>query len=121
MPFRSKHQCNVPNCKALTNERFCEMHAKQAEKAYEAKREVNQPWRKWYFIPWYRKAVDMFKAEHPLCAECAREGHDHTGGHLDHIVPHKGDWELFSNQANWQNLCGHHHNVKTAQEGRWGV
>lgn len=40
---------------------------------------------------------------------------------VDHIVPHKGNHELFWDRDNWQALCHHCHSVKTATEdGGWG-
>ncbi|WP_328203649.1 hypothetical protein [Brevibacillus nitrificans] len=35
---------------------------------------------------------------------------------VDHIIPHKGDKELFWDQKNWQGLCDSHHSRKTAKE-----
>ena len=37
---------------------------------------------------------------------------------VDHIQPHRGDYELFWAQTNWQALCGPHHQVKTGRETR---
>ncbi|WP_309242099.1 HNH endonuclease [Paenibacillus sp. S150] len=31
-------------------------------------------------------------------------------------MPHKGDMELFWNEANWQPLCASCHGIKTAKE-----
>jgi 5-methylcytosine-specific restriction protein A len=40
---------------------------------------------------------------------------------LDHIIPHKGNNELFWDESNHQGLCKHHHSLKTAKEdGGWG-
>jgi len=60
--------------------------------------------------------VEIFKARNPLCAICAQEGHDHSGGQVDHIKPHRGNYDLFWDVKNWQNLCAHHHAVKTSKE-----
>lgn len=35
---------------------------------------------------------------------------------VDHIIPHRGNMELFWRRENWQPLCEKHHNVKTAKE-----
>jgi hypothetical protein len=36
---------------------------------------------------------------------------------IDHKIPHKGDYELFWNQDNWQSLCAScHSGVKRIQE-----
>jgi len=35
---------------------------------------------------------------------------------VDHIVPHRGSYELFWNQRNWQSLCKRCHDLKTGYE-----
>lgn len=41
---------------------------------------------------------------------------------VDHIIPHRGDMKLFWDEDNWQSLCKHCHDVKTAKEdGGLGV
>ena len=35
---------------------------------------------------------------------------------VDHIVPHKGDYDRFYDVSNWQSLCRYHHNAKTYKE-----
>jgi 5-methylcytosine-specific restriction enzyme A len=39
---------------------------------------------------------------------------------VDHRVPHRGNHELFWDEANWQGMCKRCHDTKTAREGRWG-
>ena len=39
---------------------------------------------------------------------------------VDHIIPHKGNLELFWDEDNLQALCKPCHDRKTAKEGRWG-
>lgn len=57
-----------------------------------------------------------YLAMHPLCVECKAEGVLAAAIIVDHIVPHRGDPGLFYDQTNWQPLCKHHHDVKTAAE-----
>ncbi len=62
-----------------------------------------------------------FLAEHPLCVECQRSGRVVAATVVDHKRPHKGDRGLFWDRANWQPLCEHCHNRKTArQDGGFG-
>lgn len=35
---------------------------------------------------------------------------------VDHIIPHRGDQQLFWDTNNWQGLCKPCHSRKTAQE-----
>ena len=63
----------------------------------------------------YQRARAAFLADNPLCAECRREGRTVGAAELDHVVPiaEGGD---FWDRANWQGLCGPHHEAKTATE-----
>lgn len=65
----------------------------------------------------WKEARLRWLVEHPLCAECEREGKVTAGVVVDHVDPHKGDVVKFWNRANWQTLCGHHHAVKTGRGG----
>ncbi len=69
----------------------------------------------------WRKATQRFKMENPLCVECLAEGRVTAVQVVDHIVPHKGDVDLFWDRGNWQSLCKKHHSQKTAkQDGGFG-
>lgn len=61
----------------------------------------------------WRRARRLHLAEHPLCAECERQGITTAATVVDHIVPHRGDERLFWNTANWQSLCKTCHDAKT--------
>jgi 5-methylcytosine-specific restriction protein A len=63
----------------------------------------------------WQKASKRFLREHPLCVACAAEGRDESATLVDHVKPHRGDYELFWNEKNWQSLCERHHNLKTAR------
>ena len=58
----------------------------------------------------------MFLNRNPLCVECLKEGRTEPATVVDHIIPHRGDRELFWQKSNWQSLCAYHHGVKTAKE-----
>jgi len=66
----------------------------------------------------WQQASKAFLRAHPLCAECRRQGRYTQAEVVDHIVPHRGNRELFWNRANWQPLCKHCHDRKTAREDR---
>ena len=61
----------------------------------------------------WRKYRLSFLADHPLCVECRKAGMVVEATVVDHIVPHRGDYELFWEPANHQPLCERHHNRKT--------
>ena len=70
--------------------------------------------RRGYDSAW-RKARLLFLAEHPLCVTCQAEGCLTPASVVDHIKPHRGDWRLFWDSANWQALCKRHHDSKTGR------
>ena len=66
----------------------------------------------------WERARKVFLAEHPMCADCLRRGWYTPATVVDHIVPHKGDQDLFWDDRNWQPLCKACHDRKTARRGR---
>ena len=66
----------------------------------------------------WRKISKAFLKAHPLCVRCFAEGRYTKATVVDHIIPHRGDRELFWDRSNWQPLCKHHHDVKTMTEDR---
>lgn len=64
----------------------------------------------------WQQARAGYLRKHPLCVHCQREGRVEPATELDHIVPHRGDKDLFWSRANWQGLCRMHHSRKTAAE-----
>lgn len=67
-----------------------------------------------YDRDWQRESK-IYLADHPWCVECLKEGKHVPATVVDHIKPHRGDRRLFWDRYNWQGLCEHHHNQKTAR------
>jgi 5-methylcytosine-specific restriction enzyme A len=69
----------------------------------------------------WRKVRAGFLRSHPLCARCEQDGVTTAATVVDHIVAHRGDRAKFWDHDNWQALCKHCHDRKTATEdGGWG-
>ena len=66
----------------------------------------------------YVKMRKRFLAEHPLCAECERQGVVTPAQELDHIIPVEKAPELFWDVENLQGLCKRDHLEKTRAENR---
>ena len=113
-PMKPRHPCNRPDCVNLTNDRFCEQHKKEANRAYNQTRDPVTM--QWASSKRYKSKRAYFLRRHPLCVECEREGRIRPGTQLDHIVAHKGDYSLFWDESNWQMLCHRCHSRKTAKE-----
>jgi 5-methylcytosine-specific restriction protein A len=89
--------CPVRGCPNLTSGRWCQVHSQSAgHHLYNSKR--------------WKLLRDAVRVEQPFCQEpgCRR-----LTDHVDHIVPHRGDVELFYQKTNLQGLCVEHHGAKT--------
>ena len=65
----------------------------------------------------WRKEREHFLRDNPLCKYCLELGVVHRAEVVDHIVPHKGNHDLFWDSSNWQPLCKHcHDSVKQREE-----
>lgn len=117
MPNKPMRPCSKTGCRELTTDTYCAAHKKDA-RTYDnnresaAKRGYDSQWRK-ARLGWLRK--------HPLCAEHERQGYVVQATEVDHIIPHKGDKDLFWDSTNnWQSLCKSCHSAKTVREdGGW--
>jgi len=124
-PFAPKRPCpgagmrrnSCPNLIAK-GERYCSMcmPAHTKEKHAQSREYEQTPGRQWMKSRRWRKAREIFLNEHPLCAECLKESRDKAATIVDHIKPHRGDYELFWDTTNWQALCASHHSSKTNSE-----
>lgn len=108
MPLTAPQPCGHPGCAALVRERtYCEAHT--VKQVSSSKMGYDSKW---------VKARRAFLQQHPLCAECLRQGRTTQALVVDHIVPHRGDRRLFWDRKNWQALCDYRspyncHGVKT--------
>lgn len=69
-----------------------------------------------YGARWKRERL-LYLQAHPLCVECLKRGRVVPATVVDHVVPHKGDYQRFWDAAgNWQSLCSGCHNRKTVRE-----
>ena len=76
--------------------------------------------RKRGYDPQWEWATAHYKAAHPWCFGCQAIGLQRKTQVVDHIVPHRGDKQLFWSESNWQPCCLWHHNtVKQSLELRY--
>lgn len=64
----------------------------------------------------WRQISKAFVVSNPYCAEHSRQGKIASSEVTDHIIPHKGDMDLFWDPSNWQALCKRCHDRKSATE-----
>lgn len=118
MPSKALKPCAYPRCKNYaTNKGYCQDHQQQTRQYDKERGNAHQ---RGYDAKW-RKAREYFLSENPLCVMCQQQGRITPANVVDHIQPHKGNQDLFWDEANWQPLCQSCHNSKTAKEdmGQW--
>ncbi len=64
---------------------------------------------------WQRLRL-AYLAEHPLCVMCLRMERVDPATVVDHIIPHRGDHDLFFDADNLQSLCKAHHDATKQRE-----
>lgn len=107
MPNAPRRPCATPGCREFQP---CPTHRRKAydiERGTATQRGYNARWQR------YRLA---FLAKHPLCIQHQAAGETVAATVVDHIIPHRGDAELFWRESNHQALCASCHGVKSQAE-----
>ena len=116
MPFAAKRPCCTFGCGNLVTRGYCEAcQAKgkgQDTRPSAAARLYGHAW---------RVASKAYLRKHPLCVGYPRKDNVHElviapATCVDHIIPHRGNVELFWKRDNWQGLCDTCHSRKTVEE-----
>src|SRR3990167_952881 len=116
MPSVPRSPCTAPGCPNLGAGGRCPAHRAASAAAADALRgsasERGYNWR-------WSKESRRFLRLHPLC-QCrdCDEGQKRVtlATVVDHIIPHKGDQNLFWDVSNWQSMSKFCHDRKTARE-----
>ncbi|WP_127559071.1 HNH endonuclease [Nioella ostreopsis] len=109
---RPPHVCQCGNTVAHDQRCACQIKATRDRNQRHDRNRPNARQRG-YTREWERESK-LFLAYNPVCAtpRCGA-----IADLVDHIIPHKGDKDLFWDRSNWQPLCTHCHNsVKQRQE-----
>ena len=104
MPRKPLQPCRYPGCAKLSDQPYCFDHRQLFARESATVRG--------YDIRW-QAARRLFLRAHPLCVECLKHGILRPATVVDHIVPHRGDANLFWDEDNWQPLCKRCHDTKT--------
>lgn len=106
--------CNHPGCPTLVHGgSYCAKHAQIARLADTRRRGSST--QRGYGYRW-QKASKAYLAHHPLCVYCQQSRRITAATVVDHIVPHRGDQQLFWDSSNWQSLCATCHNSRKQSE-----
>lgn len=119
MPTRPMQPCRKHGCKGYAVEGgYCKDHQHLA-KPFASIEDRPSAFKRGYDRRW-QQVRRIFLRQHPLCVECGKDGRTTLATEVDHIVPHRGDRDLFWDQNNWQPLCKRCHTKKTAKETQGG-
>lgn len=122
----TRRPCSHFGCQELTTRRYCDKHLAQHQKEEQQRgrlsdREYNHRRPDYHSLyhsrRWARLRIQKL-SQHPWCAMCLQLGKRTVAGEVDHIIPHKGNRDLFYDENNFQSLCTSCHSRKTAKEGR---
>ena len=103
---------------ALQGRHYCGRHiqyeARRQKGFRQSARTKSKEWHSLYNSRAWRSMSKNFLEEYPVCARCGRPAEI-----ADHIIPHRGDKELFYNELNLQPLCRSCHGAKTMRENNF--
>jgi 5-methylcytosine-specific restriction enzyme A len=114
VPTKAPRICAAGGCNALiATGKYCDPHRYAEQKALDTGR--GHASARGYGRRWQSARLLWLRSE-PFCAQCRKTGALVAATVVDHIRPHKGDMDVFWDQSNWQSMCKHCHDRKTATE-----
>ncbi|OCJ43066.1 HNH endonuclease [Agrobacterium tumefaciens] len=101
VPFAVRCECKITLTRER-NRRHDALRGSAASRGYDAA---------------WRSASKTYLRNHPLCAECARNGIRTAATLVDHIIPIRRAPHLRMERSNWQSLCTNcHSSIKQKQD-----
>ena len=115
MATKPLRPCKYPGCCVLVPGGYCQDHR---PKDRDRRGEDAKTWRWMYGTETWRQLRAAQLLREPWCRECEARGIRQRATDVDHIRPHRGDWETFTDPRNLQSLCHSCHSRKTVEEMR---
>lgn len=106
--------CNYPGCNEFTipHSIYCSKHKEHSNKKRIAFRNAKRSNEAFYNTSEWRKLKKKHLKENNYCVWCG----SNNDLSVDHIIPPRGNTDLFFNENNLQTLCKNCHRIKTTQE-----
>lgn len=112
--------CRHPGCAELVRDgSYCGKHKSQAAGSGGGRRD-SAAWHGLYYKSKWKELRTVQLLREPFCRTCAAAGRRTPAEDVDHIIPHRGDMQLFTDPGNLQSLCHSCHSKKTAAEAADG-
>lgn len=115
-----KKFCLHKGCKELVDISVgrCELHSNDIQIQRQQYNKDRPEWTKLYKTKRWRDARLRYLNQHPLCEcdECKQNNRVLPATIIDHKIPHKGNYDLFWDEDNWQAMAKRCHDRKTAKE-----
>lgn len=106
--------CRHPGCGVLVAGGYCDKHRQLRTSS---RSDESKSWHWMYLSPeWVDDLRPGQLLREPFCRECAKRGERVYATDVDHIVDHKGNWDIFTDRNNLESLCHSCHSRKTARE-----
>lgn len=84
---------------------------------HDQRRRAAKPWRKWYTLPEWKQIRAAQLAAEPYCRRHRKRGQLVKADTVNHIEPHRGDWQKFVSGP-FESLCSTCHNADVQREER---
>ena len=108
VPNAALRYCTVNGCPEKVPYGRCQKHQKAQQHIWHQHTALYG--RRW------KAARLVFLAQHPYCKDCGSRAEE-----VDHVIPHRGDKDLFWDVKNWASRCKSCHSAKTARETGWSA
>lgn len=98
---------------------YCTRHTRQnrnIKREHSLERGISAEWHYLYSSARWRKIRAAQLISEPFCRNCASKGIRTKAEDVDHIIPHRGNRQMFYDSSNLQSLCHSCHSRKTIAE-----
>lgn len=112
MPQRALKPCAYHGCPTLVRSGYCSMH--RSMRSAEVNYHDRESQRLYSTVRWQRRREQQLSNQ-PWCEECLRSNIYTPATDVDHVLPHKGNENIFFT-GEVQSLCKVCHSRKTAGE-----
>lgn len=91
---------------------------RERDQDHDRRRRSQKPWRAWYSLPIWRNQIRPRQlTDEPYCRRCNQRGEVVMATVVNHVDPHRGDWDRFIGGP-FESLCKTCHDSEVQREER---